>query len=388
MPSLYTVKTITNIEQALAVLENKWRILTEVKSDDINLQENQTLQCFMSCEWLVQWLQTYKDYIHELKVICILYNDETIAIAPFYISTIKTVGVTTNTLSFIATNEPENCEVASEFIDIAYSPNHKKQIIELLSEQLLKLKKVNQFRFKDLHIDSLMYSICQKIKQKMLTYEEQVSGYQFITKTSPPFEYSASFLKKKKRILNKYSKVCTTNDCQFFIAHNKKDALKLYEELTQLHQKRWQKRNKPGVFSNTYFYQFHKKFIERYFDKGMVVLSAIKIDKQIISVNYSIKWHDTLYFYQSGIDELHKPILSPGLLNHLLLINYCEQENISQYNLLKSSKTDDYKRQLAQLSDELLNISMLSFNKFNYLPYSMKSIKTILRSVVARFKYE
>jgi len=382
MSSPYTLKTITNIEQAITMLEDEWRMLTEANSDDRNSKNQKVLQCFMSWEWLAQWLQTYQDYIHELKIICVLHNDKTIAIAPFYIGKSKVFGVTQNTLSLIATNEPECCEIASEFIDIAYVTKHKQKISELLSEQLIKLNKVTQYSFKDLNKNSLMYLVCQKTKPQMLTYEEQRSGYQFVTDTNNHPQYSASFLKKKKRILNKYNKMCDTQNCQFIIANKKTDALNLYEQLVQLHQKRWNKKNKLGVFSNTYFYQFHKSFIEKYFDKDMIALSAIQIDNQIISVNYSIKWRNILYFYQSGIDQCYKPNLSPGLLNHLLLINYCEKQNIKQYNLLKSSKADDYKSQFSQLSDELINITMLSSNKLNLFCLALYRAKYGLKHLI------
>jgi hypothetical protein len=379
MPSSYTVKTITNIKQAM-MLEHEWRILTE-----INVEKRESTQCFMSWEWLSQWLQTYQDYIFELKIIYIIHNDEYIAIAPFYVSTNKTLGITTKTLSFIATNEPEYCEVASEFIDIAYADQHKPKIIELLTEKLSNLTDINKFNFRDLNKSSLMYSVCQQLKLKTIAYNEQITGYQFHINIAEPCQHSASFLKKKKRILNKFENIRNTQCGQFIIANEKKQALKLYEQLVELHQKRWQQKNKPGVFSNNYFYEFHRKFIEQYVEKGIIVLSAIQIENQIISVNYSIKWRNTLYFYQSGIDESYKPNLSPGLLNHLLLIQYCTEQKIQQYNLLKSAKSD-YKSQFSQLSDELIDITMLSSNILNLFflafyraKYGLKLLIKLLR---------
>ena len=142
MPSLYTVETITDIKQAI-MLENEWRTLIEATAE-----KKESVQCFMSWEWLTQWLQTYQDYIVELKIMCVLYNGTYVAIAPFYICTNSKWGITAKTLSFIATNEPENCEVASEFIDIAYSTQHKQKIIELLSFKLSHLTDITQFNFR------------------------------------------------------------------------------------------------------------------------------------------------------------------------------------------------------------------------------------------------
>lgn len=376
MSSLYTFKIITNIDQA-KLLENEWRVLTEK-----NAEIKTDLQCFMSWEWLSQWLETYKDYILELKIICVLYHDEVVAIAPFYISASKSLGISKKTLSFIATNEPEQCEVASEFIDIAYSALHKEKVSELLSAQLIQLSNIAQLSFKDLNKNSLIYLVCQNIKAKMIAYEEEIVGYQFINDIKNPPQYSTSFLKKKKRILNKFEKLGNSKHCQFVIAKDAMQAIKLYEKLIELHQQRWQQRNKPGVFSNSYFYEFHKNFIIKCFKKGMIFLSAIEIENKTISVNYSIKWHNTLFFYQSGIDEIHKPNVSPGLLNHMLLINYCEKQKIQHYNLLKSSKAHDYKAQFSQLSDELINITMLSSNKFNFLSLILYRAKCGLKRLL------
>jgi len=384
MPSPYTVKTITDIKQDI-MLENEWRALTDVNFDLINSCNNKALPCFMSWEWLSQWLKTYQDYIIELKIVCVMHNNEYVAIAPFYISKNRTLGITTKTLSFIATNEPENCEVASEFIDIAYSTKHKQQIIELLTSQLSNLTDITQFNFKELNKHSLVYTLCQKLKSPTIAYKEQITGYQFYTNITEPYQYSTSFLKKKKRILNKFEKLGKTQHCQFIIANEKTQALKLYKVLIQLHQKRWQQKNKQGVFANNYFYEFHKNFIERSFDKNMIVLSAIQIDNQIISVNYSIKWQNILYFYQSGIDELYKPNLSPGLLNHLLLIQYCNEQSIQQYNLLKSAKKNDYKSQFSQLGDELINISMLLPSKLNLLWLALYRVKQVLKRLKKSF---
>ena len=176
-----------------------------------------------------------------------------------------------------------------------------------------------------------------------------------------------------------------TQHCEFIIANEEKQALKLYDQLIELHQKRWQQKNKPGVFANNYFYAFHRRFIKQYVEKGIVVLSAIQIENQIISVNYSIKWHNTLYFYQSGMDERYKPNLSPGLLNHLLLIQYCKEQNIQQYNLLKSTK-NDYKSHFSQRGDELINITMLTSNKLNLIWLALYRAKQGLKLLIKLLK--
>ena len=377
MSSSYSFNVITDIDQAI-MLETTWRTLTE--------QNIENLQCFMSWEWLVQWLVSYQDYIDELKIICVMHNDVCIAIAPLYVSTSKTFGMQTSTLAFIATNEPEICEVASELIDIAYLPSYKEVIVELLAKQFYALNNIHRFHFKDIHKNSLIYSVCQKIKSSMLSYSEQIVGYQFYINPDDNPNYPASFTKKRKRILNRFTKFQLTTNSKFIIADNKLLALKFYEHLIQLHQQRWHQRNKSGVFENHCFSNFHRLFIEKNFEKKMVVISALQIDEKIISVNYSLKWCNVLYFYQSGIDDTYKPNLSPGLLNHLLLVDYCKVNHIQQYNLLKSANIDDYKNQFSQLGDELIDVTMLLSTKLNVFRLAINRLKHGLKHLIKRVK--
>jgi len=373
--SSYSVHVITDIDQAM-MLEAKWRVLTEQHSDD--------LQCFMSWEWLSQWLISYQDYVGELKILCVMDNDLCIAIAPFYTSTHQAFGLKLTTLAFIATNEPEYCEVASEFIDIAYLPSHKEIVIELIATRLCALTNIHQYHFKDINKNSLIYAVCQQLKPAILSYSAQVSGYQFHLNLDDKPDYPAAFAKKRKRILNRFTNFKSTTNSQFVVADNKALALKLFAHLIQLHQQRWLQKSKSGVFADSHFSDFHRLFIENNFEKGIIVISAIQVEQQIIAVNYAIRWHNTLYFYQSGIDDSYKPNLSPGLLNHLLLIDYCENNRIQQYNLLKSANIDDYKSQFSQLGDELIDITMLSSKKLNLFRLAINHFKHGLKHLIKR----
>jgi len=371
----YSVKITTELKQAMS-LENSWRALTDHATE---------LQCFMSWEWLSQWLHTYQEYVVELNFICVLYNNECVAIAPFYIGNEKILGINQKTLSLIATNEPEFCEVASEFIDIAHDKKHKQQSIDIIARELKRLSHVSQFSFRDISSHSLTYAVSQQLKTDMLSYNKRLLGYQFQVNINSNAQLSNSFLKKKKRLLNKFNKL-NKESCQFSVASTQKEAEKLFKHLIKLHQQRWQNKGKLGVFADKTFLQFHQEFIRKHFNSGMIVLSAIKMEEKVISVNYSIKWQNALYFYQSGIDDTFKPNISPGLLNHLLVIDYCETNEIYQYNLLKSAQKNDYKGQFSQLGNELFNVKMLSFNRKNLFLKALQIIKKHFKKITEGYK--
>jgi len=383
MPSQYSIKTITKIEQVM-LLENKWRALIEVNSDNVNSQYNKTSQCFMTWEWLTLWIKTYSSLVDELRFLCIYTHHECIAIAPFYIRK-KALGFQKE-LAFIATNENEEAEVSSEFIDIHCHQKHHNKVIHLVASALFEFKDIDAFKFIDISKKSLIYQVCKCLKEEMLLFGEYNLGCQFILTTKADDLFSTNILSKKKRIINRYQRQEKT---EFIIAKDRNEAVSLFNTLIRLHQERWTNKQKKGAFSDQNFHNFHLTLIKQSFSENSalkVIISAISINRNIISVNYSLKNADKLYFYQAGIDESFEPNLSPGILNHLLLLQYCRTCDISEYNLLKSSNKNTYKKNISEQGLEVLSIKMLPFSNLNRFKLIIDSIKPLIQNLLKIMK--
>ncbi|WP_440874866.1 GNAT family N-acetyltransferase [Thalassotalea sp. PLHSN55] len=370
---MYTVKVITT-KAELLTLKASWLLLERQQASD-------TSQCFISWQWLTLWLDTYQDIVEELRVITVYHQQECIAIAPFYCRNKHVFAK--KELAFIGTNEDEEAEVASELLDIVCLTQYKSDVSKLIAKQLIAFTDLSGFNFVDISKQSLIYSVCALMKNQMLSAQEANAGWQFYLTTTQNDEFTAKLLHKKKRIINRFYRQENAN---FIIATNLAQALALFDDLVQLHQQRWQGKQKLGVFANPDFYAFHKKIIEQSFNDNEsqlhAVISAVSVDNQTIAVNYSLKYRNKLYFYQSGINEYFQPNLSPGLLNHLLLVQYCQTAQITQYNLLKSASQNDYKKNISQLGLEVLSIKMLPFSNLNKLMLACASIKTQMRKLL------
>ena len=82
---------------------------------------------FLTWEWLFTWWETYS-YRKLLNILCIYENDDNlVAIAPFYITWEKTLGVPIRILKLIGSEE-----VASEYLDIITIEDRNTEIFQIM----------------------------------------------------------------------------------------------------------------------------------------------------------------------------------------------------------------------------------------------------------------
>ena len=111
-------------------------------------------------------------------------------------------------------------------------------------------------------------------------------------------------------------------------------ALMMFDELVVLHQAEWQKRGKPGVFSNKYIYQFHRDLISSRFDHNEIQLLQIKNDKMVIGFLYCFVYRGEVLFYQCGFTYTAGNVYRPGVVSHYYAITHNAMKNMKTYDFL------------------------------------------------------
>ncbi|NJN79558.1 MAG: GNAT family N-acetyltransferase [Anaerolineales bacterium] len=110
------------------------------------------------------------------------------------------------------------------------------------------------------------------------------------------------------------------------------EALVMLDELVRLHQHEWKQRGWPGLFSNQYFYQFHKNLIHAGYEKGEIQLLHFYTDQIEIGYVYCFIHHKTVLFYQSGFQYQLENNFRPGLVSHYLAVLYNANKNMDLYD--------------------------------------------------------
>ena len=134
-------------------------------------------------------------------------------------------------------------------------------------------------------------------------------------------------------------------------------ALTMFDELVRLHQDEWNKRGKPGVFSNKYIYQFHRDLISSRFDHNEIQLLQIRNDKMVIGLLYCFVYRNEVLFYQCGLSYTAGNVYRPGLVSHYYAIMHNAMKKMKTYDFLAGDEA--YKSSLSTNSASMYWVSLM-----------------------------
>jgi CelD/BcsL family acetyltransferase involved in cellulose biosynthesis len=130
-----------------------------------------------------------------------------------------------------------------------------------------------------------------------------------------------------------------------------------FNDLVRLHQARWTRDGRPGVFSAPRFVEFHRSLLAQWLPVGRAVLARLTLGSEPVAVLYGFVSGSTFEFYQSGVRiEAAGPLRSPGNLSHLLLMKALSERRVTAYDFLRGSSP--YKKRLATRENQLSGIEI------------------------------
>jgi len=351
-----------------------------LKEQWIKVQNNSTnSSIFMCWEWHSLWWKHYAKNTDQLFIILIYDNIKLISIAPFYIQ--NNTSSTKNTLRFIATGEAEESEVSSEYLDVLIQDTYCKYKVDILKEIfniIINYKpKIQNIDFSNILdganvislIEILNRSFYSKVTQAGLRYTiaipKSLSHYISLLPAN-------SFRKKIKRTINKFK---STQELKYEIVSELSKIDKLMPKLIDLHQDSWHLRGKLGAFYSEIFCEYHNDFIAKAAELNNVNFLILSVKDRIIGIFYFFVYDRTCYYYQSGIDRSFRPNYSPGYLGHMLMLQYCINNNFQLYDFMKGSLVNSYKNELSTKTKPMINADLCRKNLFGIFKKSTWFLK-------------
>jgi len=135
-------------------------------------------------------------------------------------------------------------------------------------------------------------------------------------------------------------------------ANSPEQAMDIFRELTEMHQKRWITAGHPGAFSSAIFRSFHTDIISRFFPRGSIFLFRARGSNGTIGCIYGFIEEGKILVYQTGMNLTDYSKLTPGRVVHLLAMQQCTEKGFKEYDFLAGENS--YKRDLSNHSRELL----------------------------------
>lgn len=326
------LQTLADVEQT----EVSWRGLYENAANR---------QIFLSFDWHYCWLNTFQQYVHRLFVFCVYDDGELVALLPLYQHVREPFQ-----LRFIGTGEPEHSEVCSEYHDVLVRTASSDALISTISDALNQTGKA--LSLDNVRTDSVLRLICQNVYPAELSSEQQVQTRFFLFLESD--ELDGTRLKKKAR---RFYNLVSRLGGELTIC-DRADELPAYMgELMSLHKKRWGKDGRSTIFDDEDFVRFHHSLAQSLLVSGELLLACLRIDGRPVSAFYGMAAGESVFFYQSGIDEGFSPNVSPGTVIHYYVAMEARKRGFKVYDFLGSGSADDYKSRLTAEQEPLMRFS-------------------------------
>lgn len=282
-----------------------WRKLTSLQElqaisaewDALNQDCGDMLFC--SPSWQLHWIACYWQAQWQLEVWTGTADNKLVAILPCYSKN----GPRYRTLFPLGQGEPEECEVASEFIDLLVRPERQYCLSALA--KLLKLSGRFRLTWRAVADKANILQLA-----KMLDYSViQASGARYLCDDTVEAELTTQ-LKRKWQKINRLERDAKA---EFSWLHGE-HALQKWPELKALHQIRWNKKGKPGAFTSEVFNQFHQDFIHQQPERCQ--MSQLTVNGEVAAIHYYLNSEGYIHFYQAGWSDAFARY-SPSAMLHL-----------------------------------------------------------------------
>jgi CelD/BcsL family acetyltransferase involved in cellulose biosynthesis len=129
-------------------------------------------------------------------------------------------------------------------------------------------------------------------------------------------------------------------------------AFDIFDELVQLHGKRWREVGRPGVFASERFLEFHRSLVRRLFDNRAICLYRARSQLGTIGCLYSFVEGRNLFSYQLGLARFGDNKMKPGFVTHALCMRAAYDRGLADYNFLADASP--WKRELATEERQLV----------------------------------
>lgn len=116
-------------------------------------------------------------------------------------------------------------------------------------------------------------------------------------------------------------------------AASEDEAQQWFTALKSLHCASWERRSQAHSFSRPFFERFHRRLIERCFERGEVRLIEARAGERVIGYLYNFRRGRRIYAYQSGFDDADARE-QPGYLVHALAIRHAFQCGMQIYDFM------------------------------------------------------
>jgi len=330
---------LVNSTDEFKSLQHEWDTLYE---------KCQQSTIFSSWDWMFSWWEIYGDLINsKLTILCLYKDNKIVGIAPFQILNIfpKSL-VQGKTLCFLGTGEKKCDGVVSQFIDFIVEPELEIEMVEKVSEYLLKNKQLWDFAdFEFLLEDALIFkcfnSAKSKISRKKINY-----GVRFSVPEMESFEdYQSQLGNRWRKMFAKKSRTLEKDgEIRIESTQTVESIEPAFKLLAEMHNARWNDRSNHSIFHSPHFCSFHLKVMRRLLPKKKVFIKTLYKDDEAMACYYCFTDKNQIHYYQSGFFTKYANRYSPLFLLVCSEIGEAIKSKM-KFDFMYSDDAESYKKE-------------------------------------------
>lgn len=304
-------------------------------------------------EWLITWWDVFGGNERELFVLAIREGGELVGLAPLQRMSHRYYGaIPFRRIAFLGTGEDEAEEICSEYLDILAAPGREPEVAGAVWAALDEAA-WDEVVLADIPEGSLAFATLRaEIARTAPAVEEVVPAEVTYVPLHNGWEGVLAALgggtryriRRALQEFERHGELVTVTRAEEFAPW--------FEQLTALHQGRWEARGRPGAFAAERFRAFHRRFAAAALPRGWARLLFLKWDGNVVAGHYLFEYADRVWFYQAGIRPFAIAGTGPGMLLHALAIRGAAAQGLTEYDFLKG--TSGHKQQWSRTTRRTL----------------------------------
>lgn len=326
--------------------------------------------------WLSLWWRHYSLATDTLAILIAKQGSRVVAIAPFYIERGRMCRVVpVAVLRFIGSGR----DTSPDYLNIVSLPTVRQQAEKAFLEYLPKVPGWQKLYLSDIRESSGFFEQARRFVGAQPGVLIPLRKNIILRATLPASweEYRMGLSRKRRKQINhRNNRLHAAGDSELSLCADIKELNKAMDALATLHRQRWQSKGEEGAFNTDSYEQFHRAVIEGFFHADALWLATLRLNGEIIGVQYIFVWRGELLFFQSGYSPDHEA-LSPGHVLFTYVIERAIEQGITGIDMLKGHY--DYKSAYAREESVTCDVGFIKSGARGMIGYTLGCASAVAR---------
>ena len=268
----------------------------------------------------------------KLRILCVMDESKIVSIAPF-----KQSNYSMSKLLSYKVVEPLTCRT-SDYTGLILAEK-ELACLRLVLKYLFEHKDWDFIYLYDVPETSIIFDLLPKVKQdfKFEITQGKICPYVLLPNSCDELmqKLSRKFRKNLRRSLRKLQEDCGKVELKEYTE------IGSLEETTKiffnLHQKRWKKKGKSGVFFSQEVCDRTLNSARLFAQKGWLSLYFLTVNDKPIAAQYDLEYNQKMHYWLGGFDPAYSSY-SVGSLIVLKVLEDCIGKRIKEYDFMKGDE--------------------------------------------------